>query len=58
MSYNKKPSRARAHAPARPRLNVLIACEESQAECAASLRSRKLLQNNGLIISSMNYELQ
>lgn len=35
MSYNEKPSRARAHAPARPRLNVLIACEESQAECAA-----------------------
>ncbi len=35
MNYDKKPSRARAHAPARPRLNVLIACEESQAECAA-----------------------
>lgn len=35
MSYNEKPSRAHAHAPARPRLNVLIACEESQAECAA-----------------------
>lgn len=35
MSYNEKPSRARAHATARTRLNVLIACEESQAECAA-----------------------
>ena len=32
MNYNKKPSRTRAHAPTRPRLNVLKACEESQAD--------------------------